>query len=844
MVFKKIDFDDIETFTVVTNPVRSYVSASGYGVTGSVPVYARRSVSERDMNVSSAFLDAKYSATDVNETLQQVKETAKVIRNAASGSGMVYDIHDAMQQYMDAVHAQARPSGSLKEMGIIRFTPSFRYTDNTARKLLVKDILDEYYTTMYPTVGWTYTNYNTLNFFTSANVPAQSTLLYPNIEGGPNHTGYVSGTYSLSGAFSFDFYINPRYQQHQEQGDFKAGTLFHLSSTYAVSLITGSHKDARGRASSFRIQLQLSHSADIAPSLAQNGAYPNDLIFTSDDNSLDLNKWHHVVIRWGTNLVNYGTGTFNIDGEDKGTFCVPSGTITPRLYDSPQGNPSVLVVGNYYEGENSGIDAMALFFATSPALRDGLNKLVEDGGVGSGGVNEPTTYAFTHPLNAEVHDISIKRYYMADEDIAVSSSRGPARLDSSAVAFYVPPFFVQESPFRRFEGAYGGVPQTPFFPVDGTTDDPFNVAMSFGVGGHYINLENFVRDFASDNFPRLHHLTATLIDYTTQARPANEFLYDDPFVRKRNLTVLPCDDGNFIPTYELLMSESRATKLTNRFGYPDYSLINLDNMIYMSSMLFGTSFAGVEADGRTDDQAEELENELIGFTPENPGNQPGNAFAKYVETVDDQVASGTYDPGIQGDAPLTIAQRTRDPSSNQVTFFDVSNLLYGQRILPQSFEIVDPLMSGSDGNVGDGVSITLKDNGFGNLYRADALTDHARWASVGNIYYDEGLVAIKSPHLYFFGERQYEANFRGEQNFHVLKVDVVAGRNQLNSSSNVNFQPVSASAIPNDPQQDFVYITGIYFHDDNYNVIAKAQLAQPIMKRWGDRILFKTKFDF
>ena len=62
------------------------------------------------------------------------------------------------------------------------------------------------------------------------------------------------------------------------------------------------------------------------------------------------------------------------------------------------------------------------------------------------------------------------------------------------LVFYVGPYFTRESPVRAVVNDSGGVLQTPFFAIGGTTDEPFNVAMSFGVGGHYLNLENFLRD--------------------------------------------------------------------------------------------------------------------------------------------------------------------------------------------------------------------------------------------------------------------------------------------------------------------------------------------------------------
>jgi len=192
---------------------------------------------------------------------------------------------------------------------------------------------------------------------------------------------------------------------------------------------------------------------------------------------------------------------------------------------------------------------------------------------------------------------------------------------------------------------------------------------------------------------------------------------------------------------------------------------------------------------------------------------------------------------------LTIFQRTLDPSSNQITIFNISNLYYGRRIQPGTFEIRDSSISGSFGSV----AITLRDDSLGNLYRADSLTAHSTQNSVGNIFYDEGIIVIKNPHLYFFGKNQYEVSFKGVYNIFTSKYEIVAGSGLLNSSSNPtyteNYEKLKASGSEKD-NETFVYISGLNFHDENMNVVAKARLAQPIIKREGDKILFKVTFDY
>jgi len=831
----RVTNNDVESFTLVTTPRRSYSSGSA-GVTGSIKVFPRQSDLEKDTSVTFFFNDSRNSAVDVNFDTA----TKSLVDSSRSKRSFGASIFGNVSDYLSLVNATTTKATSV--LDVERFTPTTQITKYTLIKNNVKDVLMPSYRVDYPHAHWAYTNYNTLNFFTSyvngsPMVPTSSVLLYPNSVDTdlPGQEGYVSGSYCLTGAFSFDFYINPRYNEDGiDEGEFKAGTIFHLSSSYALSLVTGSLKDYNGLPEGFRLQLQLSHSADYAPSVAKPGNKPYDLTFLSSDNSLRHNSWHHVVVRWGTNLINDGTGSFVVDGVARGTFVIPSGTIMPKP-SSNSLNPDVLCVGNFYEGTNYGTSAQSLFFGVRPARRDGVDQLTSDEIQ-----DEPDHYRFRHPLKAEVHDLTFRRYFLSDAESSATGSRGIGNdaLVKKNIAFYLPPFFVEGSPIRRYVGDHGGIPQTPFFEIDGTTDDPFNVAMAFGVNGHYINLENFTKDFSTGRFPRLLNLTASMIDHTTEALEANKFLYSDGGVAKRNLTILPCDDGNFDPNYEILTNETLRNKYSDPFGTPDFSYINLDSLVTTASLKGG---------GVNPDAPDDYVTQLYGPNPENPGLLPGSAYKSYIAAVTASLSSVAddyqFDRGVQRGVPLTIYQRTLDPSSNQVTFFNISNLYYGRRIQPGTFEIKDVGISGSH----SAVKIALRDDSMGNLYRADSDTPHSTQASVGNIFYDEGIVLVKSPHLYFFGKSQYEISFKGVYNIYTQKYEILAGPGLLNSSSNptytANFDSLRASGDITD-NEPFVYISGMNFHDENMNVVAKARLAQPIIKREGDKILFKVAFDY
>lgn len=943
-----VDPSDVETFTVVTNPIRTYTSSSVSGSTGAVLIYPRHSLFQKDIKPDSSFVESAHDDSDLASLLQQVQRIGMNLRNTSgetfaaghytgvfdnghlvgvyypsagdpaekpafyslqfptlfvsggmnflrSGSTVtpgtgIYPIYGEvgflnsqlaanfpaiLGQYMTACAAQPQAERLKEVLDVQRFSPPPDFNSNTLRKLIIKEQLNNYYLTTYPTAHWAYTNYNTLNFFTSSMVPSDSVIMYPNIDGDPGdltfHENFPSGTYTPSGSFSFDFHINPRYSTDAPNGIYKAGTILHLSSTFCLSLVSGSSKDVNGRPVGFRLQLQLSQSADIPPSslyqdvtgtwhiasgtfgVSTGSALPTTaFVFLSNDNVMWQNHWHHVVVRWGTIYTNGGVGTFNVDGQDVGTFSLPFRQITPSLSDisasgihiyhkipgATQDPPTVLCLGNYYDGPNNSDNPQAAFFATDPAARDGLNVMWP-----IAGIETPTSYSFKHPLNAELHNIAIRRCYMSDLDISTSASVGPTFLDNT-FALYVPPFFSNESPYRTFVTDHGGILVTPFQEVNGSTTQPFSVALSFGVAGHYINLENFVKDLASENYPMLYHLTGVAIQTSTDAETCNDFLYSQPFVAKRNLTLLPCDDGLFVPSFQLLVSESLSTAVDD-LGVDELSFIHLDNMVMSSTLLFG---AGAFDDGsQPAAQVNNFANTQIGATPETPFKSAGPAMFNFVNTV----PSGS---DVEAGAPLTVYQRTQDPSSNEVVIFDISNMFYGFRISPGTLSFTDPdlLKSSMVGasalsptsSFAGPIGITLADDGRGNIYRADCLTSQSTWNSVGNVYYDEGLVVMKSPHVYFYGANQYSMYMRGEQHVHVMKIDAIAPNNQLNSSSNPAYLPVPPTGYPNDPEDTFVYITNLLFHDSDLNVVMKTQLAQPIAKRPGDRIMFKVKYDW
>ena len=948
--------DFFENFSVEANPRRAYSSSSDGTIIGSVPVFGRISPVEKSNYRDSPFQLTTFDEGGFEEWRDQwVKNCQSFTVSGSTTALSSSNNFSSALVYLEKVNAQTLDAGRNKKLHVIRFEPSFRLTSDTLRKNIIRKVVYPYYRIRYPSLNWAFTNYNTLNFFTGSELPNDSAMIYP----APSSSLTGETQYRPTGPFTLDFYVNPRYTVEERDAEYHAGTIMHMSSSFAVSLVSGSDMNRRGHSSGFRLLLQLSHSADIAPSQVDltkidDGTYAspgtdtfnyNDLMFLSTNNSLNLNQWHHVAVRWGTNTVNQGTGSIMIDGVEDSTFVIPSGSIIPQSFGDPQGDPDALFVGNFYEGQNKSEFAMGVIgkkitipeanlmgnlMLTPPGtmtINDGTSNRVIDfaygvtndnditvmgapgapayetrfvdaingsfGGsvnvtavAGAGGddavINlthdaggtititfqqngadniatdfmtvsnimgptggpsiqnlvaqffnsnaaytegvtditngsfniDPPVYSLRHPLNAELHDLKIYDSYRNTDQIFSSSIEGPESLEPDLL-FYVPPFFVKESRERD-------ILQTPFQAMRSKTDDPFNVALSFGVGGHLLNLENFTRELVKGEYPRLLHLTASTIDSTTEWATANQFLFATGSIRKRNLSILPNDNGGFRPNFSLLRtgslnintSGSLEDRFVNDFGSLDLSLVTLNNLVPSASILPGLIAPDAGARGTQGVGTGSIISAIEGAGPENLGVAPGSV--------------------------LTILQRTRDTSSNEVVFFDTSNLFYGTQIQGKTFVLNDPGVTGSSGRV----SMTFRDDGRGNLYRADCTGSHATWSSVGNIIYEEGLANVLTPTIPYFGKESFNVQMRGKQNIHVLEVMVPCSTENVNSSSNPAYKRLKPSDYSSDNNSSFVYITGLNLHDNNLNIIAKATLAQPIVKADSDEFMFRVKLDF
>ena len=309
--------------------------------------------------------------------------------------------------------------------------------------------------------------------------------------------------------------------------------------------------------------------------------------------------------------------------------------------------------------------------------------------------------------------------------------------------------------------------------------------------------------------------------------------------QRRNTLIMPCDDGTFDRKFEIYSS----SELTGSVVLPDsrniVSLSNLGNFKsnYDSKLIFVD-------EGWKYYQSEKLNPQST--APLAVVGVPAQSLPAVNTNPSTIPALRFFDPDSYG----LIADSEK--SSNMVVIFSIPTLFYGHRLRPGTIKLQSNLyqgggsVSGTDFVKGSDfrMPITLCDDTSGNIIVCNTSGSVATSNYVGSVYYEDGIIALKSPHLFNFGQNDFTMEFEGVHNTHMLELTVPIARKMFNSSSNPNYNEFKPSNDNNEDADSFVYISTLNFHDNNLNVIAKARLAQPIMKRVKDKYMIRVKLDF
>ena len=75
-------------------------------------------------------------------------------------------------------------------------------------------------------------------------------------------------------------------------------------------------------------------------------------------------------------------------------------------------------------------------------------------------------------------------------------------------------------------------------------------------------------------------------------------------------------------------------------------------------------------------------------------------------------------------------------------------------------------------------------------------------------------------------------------------LNVPCDKDLLNSSSNKTYVSAPPTNHYSDSELSTVYITSVNIHDDNFNIIMRANFSQPIPKTEEDEFVIRLKQDF
>lgn len=802
----KLNKDLFESTQLELNPSRTFISSS-IGTTGSINLFSNKSSKIIDLKFSNEFrlkLDNSLK-NNIEEYFQTVSQSS------------IYNKEFYKEISLNSPGKTINSSSMDKDSRNSYFKKSL-------------ENLNDFYKVENPYYSYSTSNYFSLNFFSIDDDPNPNdrSLVYLT----PSLNRKYSDVYDLEfiddsiknteiTPFTLDFYINPRYTN--QSGSYTPGTIFHIPNIITLSLIDGNNYDNNNLINNFKLLLQIGSDTLNTPTQFLTGTYT-----VTSSNSLEKDHWHRVSVRWGGSFINSSTGSIYIDDLFDTSFYYPGNIIGSGSYYMNDVMP--IMIGNY---------------SNSNLLKNFFNQNNVSKGVTGWFTTSNPTITCNNQLNAELHHILFSRKYYIDSELFDFSNQLKVinkTFDNITDSLLVSGSFYNQNSNLEINNFFNSKDHDILYVIPSfwykckKNDEfknqlinqvhPYNLYASYTYGVHNLNVENFVLNFASrlidKSLPYLNGYNITKFE-------DDDLFFNDLNNRLKNLLILPCDDGNFIHSSKFI----------------DYEIehqVNINKVLKQNSIDQSISY-----DKIYDKSFKETLNVLKRIYSNNEFEFESGIISlknniRFTKEIKDFDISGSYleigdienFPKISqlttGD--FSIYKNTSYDIYNDFKFLDVSNIFYGNNINENSLEIKEDSYLGISK-----IKMTLKDNGEGVLYRADSKTKNAKWAKVGNLYKNEGFITILSPALHRFGKNDFSLSFEGKQNVFIYKVSAILPGGKVNKSVNKSWQKAEEN-------KEFVYITDVNLHDNNYNIVMKAKLAQPIYKGKNDKFMIRLKYDF
>ena len=626
------------------------------------------------------------------------------------------------------------------------------------------------------------------------------------------------------------------------------GTICQLHGNYALVLIPDTTTVVDGVAQNFKISLRVGSAANDGVTLSTSQAMDLANEIYVSNSFLTVDTWHHICFRWGRNF-NNGQLVLYVDGVKRDSQeGMETGTRQGLIEASSTINTtnSSLFVGGW--PEQASPTQRQVWEAYSGAQSSTVGPASSVGSTVSATTGLLNNFSVRYQLKSELTELRCWDYPRTEKELLKSIN---SRADTTTnMRFYIPFYFepsktveigvvkrpklipwhtLNEAGVTEDEDAivkyYSGGTDTSPYGENGASvsqvNQPVNLTPYCSNWGHiagvpFINVPQHAKEYKASRTPVVVGMPDMMKLNQAVYPNGNNESYDAiaedrilylikhwtkiPWLRCWNSLMMPCTkDLGMVITPLIAVGTSKT-------GYFDWDPRRI-NCATTGSLEWNDPG---QVKYMFDDEAWNV--------------NEGLPIHKQVDRLD-YTTSRLFDDGDIFDQDVIT------PFSPVVS---IPIIYYGQSLLKENFSLKTTLPSGKD------IEIVDLNN---QLWIADKNGDPTV-AKVGHISYQNGYMSIFSPLLSDITLEETTIEFRGSKDMHVLQFDVRCPPGVSNESNNVNFKSLKASGNANETDSTVTYISTVYLHDENLNVIGKVKLAQPIQKREEDSFLFRIKMDF
>jgi len=659
--------------------------------------------------------------------------------------------------------------------------------------------------------------------------------------------------YPNNGEFTIEFWVKPLSTQST------IGTIAQFNNNFAILLIPDGDSVVNGITTRFSISFRVnSAAADTLADVDIEGAVDfrdnggTQQVYISDS-YLRVNEWAHVVLRWSPNFNNGQFTTYinnvvvdEFDGVNDGSrsgLIDFSNAVSPHVRDS-------LFVGSWPSDGNQQdmLPKIAHEQRGIAVVANNPNHQYTDPNTGL-----PTRFDVRYPLLSELTEFRCFSYPKTELEITNSWKSRAKSLER--MRWYIPFWFDKNvQPEIKKKLIPGQVHEDGDYDPSVSLEDIFygelaDLNTSFDdrqqtpycqnwghVGGvPFVNVGAHAKEYCAESTPIVVNIPDWNLIDKEEVYPSfdtsggnHQFSIEKIGYLQKHYSQIP-----WLTCWNSLMQPCDLS-LSNSAN----SIISVgNNTVGQYESLSYISYDSVENIGSFDSNGE--------F---NLGSMSENMFE------DERFRQGTF-VGTDEDDDKTLEFWNQEPKLNGQdvemalneigggdvlppfsTLISIPIIYYGNRVSPGSVSLKSVINH-------DGKEINIVDNRYGTLCIANP-DGEPTLAKVGHIDYDFGYMCIFSHLLTNLTNNDVTLEFRGEKSMHVLQYDVRCPPGLANESKNSNYKSLRPTSNANESDSLVTYISTIYLHDENLNVIGKVKLAQPIQKREEDSFLFRIKMDF